>query len=104
MKPTADWDEAYILSLPAESDTFECKGSVLLDLSLPKANEGKIREELAKQLSAFANTGGGNLVYGVTNDGGVDDGGVARVIKGRQPTKEWLEDIIPILTDYEIVA
>src|SRR5262249_34675564 len=28
----------------------------------------------------------------------------SRVIRGRQPTKEWLEDLIPTLTEYEIVG
>lgn len=34
----------------------------------------------------------------------MDNGGVARLLKGRQSTREWLEDVIPTLTDYEIVG
>jgi hypothetical protein len=55
-------------------------------------------------LSAFANTGGGRIVYGLTDKGEVDSGGVSRTFRGRRSTKEWLEDLIPSLTDYEIVG
>lgn len=103
-KPVAEWDEDYLLGLPLENDTLERKGSTLLDLSLPQANEGKVLNELAKQLSAFANTGGGRVIYGLTDKGEVDHGGVSRILRGRRSTKEWLEDLIPSLTDYEIVG
>ena len=97
-KPTAEWTEDDVLSLPAdENDTFERKGVPLLDLTLPQVREDNVLNELAKQLSAFANTGGGRIIYGLTNAGTVDNGGVARSIKGRQSTKEWLEDVIPTL-------
>jgi hypothetical protein len=66
--------------------------------------EDAVLDELAKQLSAFANMGGGRIIYGVNNAGSVDNGGVARVLKGRQSSKEWLEDVIPTLTDYEITG
>jgi hypothetical protein len=103
-KPVEEWDEEYLLSLPLENDTLERKGSTLLDLTLPQANQGKVLLELAKQLSAFANTGGGRIVYGLTDKGEVDSGGVCRSFRGRRPTKEWLEDLIPTLTDNEIVG
>ena len=94
------WDESYILSLPLEDDRWERKGSKLLDLNLPDVIRDKVCGELAKQLSAFANTGGGAIIYGLSDDGHIDGGGVSQVIKGRQPTKEWLESIIPTLTEY----
>jgi hypothetical protein len=104
-KPTADWKEDDVLSLSSgENDTFERKGSRLLDLTIPNVKEGEVLDELGKQLSAFANTGGGQIVYGLANDGTVDNGGVSRTIKGRQSTKEWLEDIVPTLTDFEIIG
>jgi len=104
-KPVSEWTEDDVLSLPAgEDDSFERKGARSLDLTLPGANEGAVLDELAKQLSAFSNTEGGQIIYGVGNAGTVDNGGVARSIKGRQSTKEWLEDVIPILTDFEIVG
>lgn len=103
-KPVKEWDEDDVLSLPREDDTFERKGAMLLDLNLPRVDENAVRDELAKQLSAFANTGGGEIIYGVTNDGKIDFGGISRSVKGRQPTKEWLEDLIPILTELEVLG
>jgi len=104
-KPTVEWIEDDVLSLPlGENDAFERKGAALLDLTLAQAREDSVRDELAKQLSAFANTGGGQIIYGLTNAGAVDNGGIARSVRGRQPTKEWLENVIPNLTDFEIVG
>ena len=100
MHLAVDWDEEYVLSLPlGENDRLERKGTPSLDVT-PGGNEGKTRSELAKQLSAFANTGGGQIVYGLKNDGSVDSGGVSETIRGL--TKEWLEDLIPVLTEFEI--
>lgn len=104
-KPVAEWTEDDVLAFPAgENDGFERKGAALLDLTLPGVKEDSVLNELAKQLSAFANTGGGQVVYGVTSSGAIDNGGITRVVKGRQSTKEWLEDLIPTLTDFEIVG
>ena len=55
----------HILSLPKENNEFERKGSKKLDLTLPGVNENDVLNDLAKQLSAFANTGGGKIIYGV---------------------------------------
>jgi predicted HTH transcriptional regulator len=104
-KPVSEWSEDDVLSLPPdENDTFERKGSDLLDLTLRRVSEDAVRDELAKQLSAFANMGGGQIIYGVTNAGTIDNGGVARSIIGRQSTKDWPENVIPTLTDFEIVG
>ena len=98
-KLVRDWDEDDILSLPpGENDTFERKST---DLS---AKPDAALPELAKQLSAFANAGGGQIIYGVDDSGKVANSGITRVIRGRQPTKEWLEDVLPTLTDYEVVG
>jgi len=100
-----NWSEDDVLALPAvENDSFERKGTRLLDLRLPGVREDDVLNELAKQLSAFSNTGGGQIIYGVANNGAVDSGGVALSVKGRQSTKEWLEDVIPKLTEFEIVG
>lgn len=104
--PPAGWTEEYALSLPlGEDDSFERKGTAKLDLTLSGVKEGGVLEELSKQLSAFANTGGGALIYGVNDrDGQVDQGGVSRTIKGRQSTKDWLESVIPSATEFEILG
>jgi hypothetical protein len=96
------WTEESIESIPREDDRIERKGSQLLDFSAG-GNDGRARDELGKQLSAFANSGGGNIILGVDNQGRID-GGIPSVIKGRQTTKEWLEDIIPQLTEPEITG
>jgi Putative DNA-binding domain len=104
-KSVFEWTEDDALSLPlGENNEFERKGAKALDLTISGVREGDVRAELAKQLSAFANMGGGHILYGLADDGNVDNGGIARIIRGRQSTKEWLEDVIPTLTDLEIVG
>jgi len=58
----------------------------------------------SKRISAFANTGGGRICYGVADDGTVDGGGVTRLIRGRQTAKDWLEAVVPAVVEYEIVG
>jgi hypothetical protein len=104
-KPVSEWTEDDVLSLPQnENDTFERKGAPLLDLTIPQVREDEVLNELAKQLSAFANTGGGQIIYGINDTGAVDNGGITRLVKGRQSTKDWLENVIPTVTDLEIVG
>lgn len=99
-----EWTEEYVLQLPSgETDTFERKGSASLDLTLGKKNENDIRRDLAAQLSAFSNFGGGAVIFGVRDDGSVDSGGVTRIFKGRTTVKAWLEDVIPQLTEPPVV-
>jgi predicted HTH transcriptional regulator len=104
-KPVSDWEEEDVLALPpGENDGFERKGAKLLDLTIPGVKDGLVLNELAKQLSAFANMGGGQIIYGVTDVGTISNGDIARVIRGRKSSKEWLEDVIPTLTEYEITG
>lgn len=109
MKPVDEWDEGFILSLPyGEFDWLEVKGRRAIDLTLPTVKEGDVLENLAKEISAFANSGGGQLVLGLanptnkTNKWQVDDGGVSTSVKGKINTREWLEDIIPNLVEYPL--
>jgi len=101
MRPVRNWDEAYLLSLPKEDNEFERKGARKLDLTLG-ADENDVLNELAKQLSAFAHSGGGKIIYGLKDDGTVD-GGISTVMK-KGGTKEWLERQSAALTEYEIVG
>jgi hypothetical protein len=100
-----EWTEEYVGSLPVgEFDWLEVKGRRALDLTLPEVKEAAVRETLAKAVSAFANSGGGVLVYGLANPSetwAVDDGGVDLKVKG-SGTREWLEDIIPTLVDFPL--
>lgn len=60
-KPISDWEEDDALALPpGENDRFERKGTQLLDLTIPNVKVDAVLNELAKQLSAFANMGGGS--------------------------------------------
>lgn len=102
-KAAADWTEDDVLQLPSgENDTFERKGAMKLDLTIG-AKENDVLDELAKQLSAFANTGAGQIIYGVKDDGTIDNGGITRQLKGRQSAKDWLESVIPVVVEPEIV-
>lgn len=87
------WTEAEVLGLPSgEHDYFDRKSGALL-------NDPDFRKDLAKALSALANSGGGHLVLGM-NDAGAFDGVPAS--RGRTPTREWLEQIIPNLLSYPL--
>ena len=86
--PRTPWTEDDVLALPpGEDNRFERKGSRLLDLTIPTVDQNDVFNEPAKQLSAFANSGGGSIVYGVTNSGTVDNGGIARSVKGTQSSE-----------------
>ncbi|MFC1806224.1 helix-turn-helix domain-containing protein [Planctomycetota bacterium] len=98
-KPVAQWDEAYVTqSLPlGEHDWLERKGSRLFD------DENKLRNALAKELSALANSGGGQLVCGVGDKTGeVEEGGIASEL--HNGTREWLMNIVPNLTAEPLTA
>jgi len=108
MKPYDDWDEDYILNLlPGEHDWIEYKDARSIDFALPGGNESRGLDELSKQISAFANSGGGAIVYGIKNTRPgsareVDDaGGVTLNLKNG--VKEWLEDVIPNLVDPPLI-
>ena len=104
MKPVTEWNEEFIRQLPrGEFDWIEFKGRRGLDFSLPGIDENKVIENMSIQVSAMANSGGGTLIYGMTDptdlsERKIDDGGVALNLKGRN-TKEWLEDVIPHLVE-----
>ena len=74
------WTEADVDELPAgEHDDFDRKSGRLLD------NQDEFFNKVAKALSAFANSGGGSLILGIT-DNGTPDG--LRATVGRTATRE----------------
>lgn len=91
MKDPWLWDEDDLLALiqgkVQESIDLDYKGSAALN------NTEHNKTELSKDVSAFANSAGGTIVYGVHEenhlpmriDGGCDP---------RQVTREWLEQVI----------
>lgn len=85
------WDEARVLALienkTQESLTLDYKRSPSLDRTDSK------RAELSKDVSAFANSAGGTLIYGMEEDGHLP----TKMDGGYDPatiTKEWLEDVL----------
>jgi hypothetical protein len=88
------WTEEEVLSLPpGEQDFFDRKSGAIVA-------KNTFDDDLAKALSAFANSGGGHLILGVRDDGVID--GVPDVIKGRTKTKDWIEQKIPGLLNYPL--
>jgi hypothetical protein len=104
MKPIAEWDEAYLNNLiqigEQERLTLDYKVSAAL------AKNDKEKNDLSKDVSAFANSAGGLLVYGIVEDKHVPiaiDVGLDRNVI----TKEWLESVIksriqPVVDDVSI--
>jgi predicted HTH transcriptional regulator len=104
MKPANDWDEAYLQELirvgEQEGLRLDYKASAALDKTDGKKNE------VSKDVSAFANSAGGYLVYGMLENKHVPtsiDGGVDRNLI----TKGWLESVIksrisPIIEDFAV--
>lgn len=91
MREPIDWDEADLQRLIreqiTESLTLEYKSSGALAKTDPK------KAELSKDVSAFANSAGGTIVYGIAEDGRspnmTDEG-----IDPAEISKEWMEQVI----------
>jgi len=85
MRAPRDWDEEYLLNLPiGEFDWLEVKGRRGLDLTLSSVDESNVKSNMSKAISAFANSGGGTLVFGLSNPSKnwqVDDGGIDLAVK-----------------------
>ena len=83
---TKDDLEKLILEGISESLTLEYKASPAL------AKDSKSRDELCKDVSAFANSAGGQIVFGMLEDQHVP----ATLDEGADPeiTKEWIEQVI----------
>ena len=80
-----------------EDDRFECKSAIFLTEAKRKH---ELKEELAKQVSAFSNSGGGILVFGIN--------GKTRALEpcedkvGNQPMSDFLDQLIEISVDQPI--
>ena len=93
MRPVENWDPDYLLEIAASTETarLEKKASAKFDLS----KKADLKEEIAKQVCAFANSGGGFLIFGIDKNGNLDGGVETKV--GKLPVKEWVEAEIPTL-------
>lgn len=89
------WTETEVRAFPkGEHDYFDRKSGRLLSGS-------SYRDRLAKAVSAFANSGGGQILFGVEDDGSFQG---LSAKHGRTSTREWLEQIIPNLVDPSLQA
>src|SRR5689334_20581751 len=93
MKPPWEWDENDLRSLIndgiPESITLDYKRSDAL------GRQDSKRNELSKDVSAFANSAGGVLVYGIAED--KQKGLPSDIDAGIDPSKiskEWIEQVI----------
>ncbi|MGY2983385.1 AlbA family DNA-binding domain-containing protein [Bradyrhizobium sp. USDA 4508] len=92
-----NWTEEQVTELPTgEHDYFERKSGKLFDVS----DRNSLLDTLAKAASAFANSGGGHLILGVTDAGELN--GAPRIWSGRTTTRDWLEQKVPQLLDYRL--
>ena len=91
MKPPREWEEEDLLELvkqgTQESIDLEYKGCNALG-----KNDGK-KNEISKDVSAFANSAGGTIVYGMIEDGHVPTA-IDHGFDPKQISKEWLEQVI----------
>jgi hypothetical protein len=91
LNPSWEWDESDVRELVAS----QVQESLTLDYKACDAlarTEGKKRE-ISKDVSAFANSAGGTIVYGVLEDKYIP----TKIDVGYLPTeitKEWLEQVI----------
>jgi predicted HTH transcriptional regulator len=104
MKSANEWDQAYLQELirieEREGLRLDYKASAALDKTDGKKNE------ISKDVSAFANSAGGFLVYGMLENKHVPTSIDARVDRN-MITKEWLESVIksrisPIIEDFTV--
>jgi len=80
--------EGLLAALPPdEDDRWELKSAAYLESQ--KRNE--LKKELGKQVSAFSNSGGGHLVFGVSNDKKLEP---CPTVVGRQPMKDYLSTMV----------
>lgn len=105
MEDISNWDADYLTNeiLPlVENVSVEKKAEGKFSFNTSKKVDGETTAELAKQVSGFANSGTGFIVYGITNDNKLDVG-VPKLI-GRQPIKDWVEAVIPKLVYPELTT
>jgi predicted HTH transcriptional regulator len=81
---TKDDLQRFITDEIPESLTLDYKASPAL------AKDTKSRDELCKDVSAFANSAGGQIIYGIEEK----DRKPVRIDEGSDTTREWIEQVI----------
>jgi hypothetical protein len=90
MKDPSEWNESDLLGLVSD----QVKESVVRDYKAPESLENRDAKkiEISKDVSAFANSAGGTIVYGILEKGQIPIG-----LEGVDPLKtsrEWIEQVI----------
>ena len=87
--------EQLLDALPntGEDDKWELKSATYLNEKV------RLKKELGKQVSAFANSGGGYLVFGVSDDRQLEP---CAMVKGRQPMEDFLSALVEQSVEYPI--
>ncbi|MEZ6183833.1 MAG: putative DNA binding domain-containing protein [Planctomycetota bacterium] len=99
----AAWDEARLLDLePTEHDFQEFKSTPFIHDPARGGIRADFLDNLSKQLSAFANGGGGHLFLGLDDQGRIDGGVPVDLRSGG--TREWLEDVVPNLVTPQLTS
>lgn len=93
-KSTTD-DLLALLPAGNENDRWELKSAELLS----PHKRGDLRKELGKQVSAFANSGGGCLVFGISKSGQLEP---CEEVVGRQLMKDHLSTLVELCVEYPI--
>jgi predicted HTH transcriptional regulator len=97
MKPPWAWIESDILALITnkvrEDHTIDYKACGAL-LPSAKKNKQQVIEEISKDVSAFANSAGGTIAYGVIDDKNLPVAIDSGYDPNQEVTKEWLEQVI----------
>jgi len=78
-----------------EDDRWELKSAAYLD----PQRRGDLKKELGKQVSAFANSGGGNLVFGISTTRQIEP---CPSTVGRQTMKDFLATLVEQSVEYPI--
>lgn len=90
--PADGWTEARLIRLIDE----KIRESASLDYKQSRAlaKTGKAKLDLSKDVSAFANAGGGTLIYGIAENERQEPDGLDEGIDPLVISKEWLDDVI----------
>lgn len=94
--PPDKWTEELFSILPDEDDRYEWK----LGKLDTKEDQSKFLNKLAEELGALANSFGGTLFIGVSDEKEII--GTNKIIKGKETTKAWLETKIPVLFELRL--
>ncbi len=92
---TCTTDDLLQFIPPAEDDRWEFKGAKLLETS----SKNELLKVLSKQVSAFANSGGGNLVLGLSDSRVIEP---CEQFVGRQPMKDYLATMVEQSVEYPL--